>query len=244
MLVPGALNAVILGRGTVGAPSSPYPAQPVSGMTAWYRGDFMAGTTWTDMSGNSHDITGGTAPTYSSSDAAFNNQPTAQFAIASSQFIGGTGATMANMINQATANAFTIYGIFSFTTGSTLSTDGYYGPSSGGRTPQAINFNTTSNVMNIAGVNNFGNPIVLQGKLASLVYYDGTTLSYKKSGDSVATSAVAPFSTGDAILIAKDLGGGFSTCTIAEIMAWGTDIGSTNRGTVETYISNRYGITV
>lgn len=82
------------------------PSSPASGYRAWYRADQYAAGTWTDLSANGYNLSGGTAPTAVGSDSNFNSKPVVDFNGTTHNLVG---TTMSNLISNS---AFTIFGVF------------------------------------------------------------------------------------------------------------------------------------
>ncbi len=236
-----------------GAPLAFAPTQ-LANLKAWYRADLLItlnSTTvsgWGDSSGtgdsnkNLVQATGGSQPTYNATDAAYNNKPTLSFS--SSQMHSGTWAS-------ALTQAFTVYVVGNVTavSGSTL-----------------FFFNSSSDKAWVISRDNGA-----AGPQSSLAMYAGTTLATSSlsapqlnaksilccvfngaSSSGYVNSIATTYCTGqvgsvgvtDAVLGAYAGGGLALAGKMAEVIVYSGGHSATDRGTVLSYLSSRYTVTL
>lgn len=200
---------------------------------AWLRGDNFSGGTWTDLSGNGNNLTGGVSPTATATDANFNNQATVAFS--------GAQYLSADAISSA-ASDFDIY---------------YVLRSDGTTTNQALFHSNDTDDITLGFENSSGAFEDQNGYTGSEITASGTNIIQfnLESGSSqaditindgaAASSTYTPTSIGGTRTIGALSGGteGFAG-DVGEVIIFNNSLNTSQRTIIHNYLSTRYGMSI
>lgn len=197
----------------------------------WLRGDNFSAGTWTDISGNSHNLNGGVAPSSTASDANFNNQSTVGFS--------GTQYLTANALS-STASDFDMFFVLR---------------SDGTTTNQALYHSDDTNDIIIGFENNNGAFTDQNGWTGSEVTASGTNIiQYNlESGSGQADITINDGAASSTTYTPTSIGGtrtlgALSNGTVGfagdmgEVVLFNNSLNSAQRNIILNYFSTRYNI--
>lgn len=200
----------------------------------WYRADkvVLSGslvTTLTDLSGNGHNATGGTSPTYNATDAGYNGQPTVSFLGSSSQYLAAAGVSL--------SQPGTIYVV-----GEGTGANGGFLDGSTARWALVI---LSSQLVAFAGsvLTDTGIDPTTKTVMWTIINGGSSSLGHNAVTADVSGAAGAGAFTG--LLLGTENGlSSYLTGKIAEVIICTTSHSSTTRTKVLNYLGARYGVSI
>lgn len=218
----------------------------IPGIAAWYRMDLLvtqAGTVsaWGDSSGtgdankNLAQATAGKRPTYTASDAAYNNQPTASYAAASLQELD-SAAWAAALVQP--------YTIFVVGNDAGAGTPGWVSNAASGA--GAINYGNGSANMNAYAGSFLSSTLGANAakKMVGALYSGASSAIWENSSTATATGNAGAASLTDIVVGANPGSGIFLNGKIAEVVVYSRALNAMETRALVAYFAARYAMAI
>jgi hypothetical protein len=229
-----------------GSEESTFAPSDISGLQLWLDANdtdtiTLNGSTvsqWDDKSGNVYHVSQGTAsnqPTYTAS--ALNSKSVVRFD-GNDELTNGSATPVGGSTNR------TVFIVFNSTGGSAIS----YGVTLGDSTSTGQSFGVSKEIaVRVNGGNRVWTTAIDATHAIVTIILDGTSttdLSAWKNGSSLTTSSTGTqtINTAAGIIIGNGTAGGSLVGDVAEIIVYNSVLSTSDRESVESYLSTKWGI--